>query len=71
MRVNVTEHGVTIPKWMLEGIREVHIRCEEGRVIVEPIQEEDPILGLGREPVDCKAVDASPQHDRYLYDPPV
>jgi virulence-associated protein VagC len=72
MKVKVTEQGVTIPKQMLEGAREVDIRQEAGRVVVEPIrEEEDPILGLGREPVACEAPDASAQHDRYLYDPPV
>jgi virulence-associated protein VagC len=69
MKVKVTEQGVTIPKQMLEGAQEVDIRQEEGRVVVEPIQAEDPIFGLGRAPVTCDVSDASTQHDRYLYDP--
>ena len=69
MKVKVTEQGVTIPKQMLEGAQEVDIRQEEGRVVVEPIRDEDPIFGLGRAPVNCDVSDASTQHDRYLYDP--
>lgn len=69
MKVKVTEQGVNIPKRMLEGVQEVDIRQEEGRVVVEPIREEDPIFGLGRTPVTCDVSDASAQHDRYLYDP--
>jgi virulence-associated protein VagC len=67
MKAKVTEQGVTIPRQMLEGVQEVDILQEEGRVVVIPILEEDPILGLGSEPVECGAPDGAEQHDRYLY----
>lgn len=72
MKVKVTDRGVTVPKRMLHGAREVNIREEEGRVVIEPVgedesEEADPILGLGREPVPCNTPDAAEHHDRYLY----
>ena len=33
----------------------------------EPAEDEDPIWGLGRNPVDTGVVDGSINHDRYLY----
>ena len=36
---------------------------------VIPLSAEDPILGLGEQPVVCDAPDASEAHDRYLYGP--
>jgi virulence-associated protein VagC len=67
MRATVTEKGVTIPKHLLGDAREVEIREEVGRVVVEPISERDPILDLGTEPVVVGAHDASVGHDRYIY----
>lgn len=69
MKLKVTDEGVTIPKQMLEGVREVEVRQEGDRVLVIPLEAEDPIFGLGRNPVTCGAPDASTQHDRYLYGP--
>lgn len=69
MKMKVTEQGVTIPKQMLEGIEEVEVRQVGDRVIVIPLEEEDPIFGLGKNPVTCGAPEASAQHDRYLYNP--
>lgn len=72
MKVKVTERGVTVPRRMLHGAREVTIREEEGRIVIEPVgrsevDEADPIYGLGREPVPCHTPDAAAHHDRYLY----
>lgn len=62
-----------------EGLEEVEILEEDGRLVVaaaekdgnrattEPPPDEDPILGLGRNPVRTGARDGSTEHDRYLY----
>ena len=62
-----------------EGSEEVEIFEEPGRLVVatarkagEPASaeaplEEDPILGLGKNPVRTGARDGSTEHDRYLY----
>lgn len=67
MRVKVTDQGVTVPRHMLEGIDEVDIRKEDGRVVIEPVSASDPILGLGQNPVSTGVEDASEHHDQYLY----
>ena len=72
MKARVTERGVNVPPHMLEGLEEVEIREENGRVVIEPATTErdaaeDALLGLGREPVPCGAADASERHDDYLY----
>ena len=69
MKMKVTDEGLTIPKKMLEGAREVEVHQEGSRLIVIPLQEEDPIWGLGSNPVTCRAPDASSQPDRNLYGP--
>lgn len=70
MRAKVTKEGVLIPKEMLEGIsgEEVEIRKEPGRLLVLPA--EDPILGLGGDPLDDDISDGSMNHDHYLYGSP-
>jgi hypothetical protein len=68
MRTKVTEHGVLIPKMLLEGIDEVEIRKERNVIIVMPVMADDPILDLGKQPVIIDVDDASANHDRYLYD---
>jgi hypothetical protein len=62
-----------------EGSEEVEIFEEPGRLVVakagkarerassEVPLEEDPILGLGKDPVRTGAPDGSTEHDRYLY----
>jgi virulence-associated protein VagC len=67
MKLKVTDAGLTIPKSFLEGTREVEVRQEGNRLIVIPLQEEDPIWSLGSNPVACEAPDASSQPDQYLY----
>jgi hypothetical protein len=67
MRMKVTEHGVLIPKMLLEGIDEVEIRKEQNVIVVVPVTADDPILGLGKQPIPLNVDDASVNHDRYLY----
>ena len=67
MKAKVTETGVVIPKEFLEGIEEVEIRKADNLVLVMPTTKKDLILGLGQNPVECGAPDASEHHDRYLY----
>ena len=62
-----------------EDLEEVEILEENGRLVVAAAEkdgdqatvetplEEDPILGLGRNPVRTGARDGSTEHDRYLY----
>ena len=68
MRTKVTENGVLIPKEWLEGIDEVDIQKTQNMIIVVPVQAENPILNLGKQPILLDVEDASLNHDRYLYD---
>jgi len=68
MRTKVTENGVLIPKVWLEGIDEVDIQQTQNIIIVVPVQADDPILNLGKQPILLDVEDASIHHDRYLYD---
>ncbi|HEX5726053.1 MAG TPA: hypothetical protein VFX98_11345 [Longimicrobiaceae bacterium] len=70
----MTEQGLVIPKRMLPDVEEFEIRRENGRVVVIPLllEEEvgggdDPILGLGSNPVELGIGDVAENHDRYLY----
>lgn len=67
MKAKVTEQGLLIPKEFLQGIQEVEIRQQQGTILIVPIIQEDPILGLGQNPVNCGVQDAAENHDRYLY----
>ena len=69
MRTKVTENGVLIPKGWLEGVDEVDIQKTPHMIIVVPVQAEDPILNLGKQPIHLDVDDASSNHDRYLYNP--
>jgi hypothetical protein len=66
MRTKVTEHGVLIPKLLLEGIDEVEIHKEQNVIVVVPVTADDPILGLGKQPITLDVDDAFVNHDRYL-----
>ena len=68
MRTKVTKNGVQIPKTWLEGIEEVEIQKAQNVIIVVPVQADDPIRGLGTEPILLDVEDASLNHDRYLYE---
>ncbi|MBA2409973.1 MAG: hypothetical protein H0V62_09470 [Gammaproteobacteria bacterium] len=65
MRTKVTEHGVLIPKQMLEGVDEVEIRKERSAILLLPVGHADPIRELGQQPVTGNVDDASINHDRY------
>jgi hypothetical protein len=67
MRTKVTENGVLIPKGWLEGVDEVDIQKTQNMIIVVPVQAEDPILNLGKQPIRLGVEDASSNHARYLY----
>jgi virulence-associated protein VagC len=67
MKAKVTEQGLLIPKELLQGIKEVEIRQQQGTILIVPIVQEDPILGLGQNPVNCGVQDASENHDKYIY----
>jgi virulence-associated protein VagC len=66
MKARVTQKGVTIPKALLEGVDAVEVRREDDVIVVVPLVD-DPILGLGSQPVDSDITDASENHDAYLY----
>jgi hypothetical protein len=68
MRTKVTENGVLIPKEWLAGIDEVDIQRTQNMIVVVPVQADDPILNLGKQPILLDVEDASLNHDRYLYD---
>ena len=67
MKAKVTKRGVIIPKEFFEGVEEVEIRKEDGVILVVPIAAEDPIWGMGKNPVKAGLLDASENHDRYIY----
>jgi virulence-associated protein VagC len=67
MKAKVTKKGLLIPKEMLAGVEEVEISQENHRIIISPFVKSDPILDLGKRPVECGVSDASEHHDSYLY----
>ncbi|HXG93759.1 MAG TPA: hypothetical protein VNN73_15550 [Blastocatellia bacterium] len=67
MRTEVTDNGLLIPKQFLEGIKEVEIRKEDGRIVIIPVSSPDPIFQLGRDPIADDTTDASTNHDLYIY----
>ena len=67
MRTEVTDQGLLIPKRFLEGIIEVEIRKENGVIVIVPMPIDDPILQLGKDPIDDDVTDASVEHDQYIY----
>jgi len=67
MRAKVTDAGLVIPLDLLEGHEEVEIRKEGDQILILLSPAVDPILGLGNDPVECGAPDASEHHDSYLY----
>lgn len=66
MKAKVTEQGLLIPKEFLEGVREVEIRASARRTSdFANCEYDDPILGLGQNPVTLGVPDASEHHDKY------
>ncbi len=51
MKVKVTEQGLVIPKEFLTGIQAVEIHREKNQIVLTPTAEDDPIWGLGSEPI--------------------
>ena len=66
LKAKVTKRGLIVPKEMLAGAEEVEIRKEDHRIVISPVVS-DPILNLGKHPVECGVSDASEHHDSYLY----
>ena len=67
MKAKVSKRGVVIPKQMLAGFEEVEIRREDHQIVIVPLLKDDPILNLGKHPVECGLEDLSVNHDKYLY----
>jgi hypothetical protein len=67
MKAKVTEEGLSIPKKLLGGVKEVEIVGHQSMLLVVPAAEDDPVLQLGKEPVVDDVTDGSVNHDRYLY----
>jgi hypothetical protein len=40
---------------------------EDNRIVISPLVKSDPILNLGKQPIECCAPDASEHHDGYIY----
>lgn len=66
MKDKVTKRGLINSKKMLAGAEEVEIRKEDHRIVISPVTS-DPIVNLGKRPVECGVSDASEHHDSYLY----
>jgi len=67
MIAKVSRRGLLIPREMLSGAKEVEIRQEERGIVILPLDKDDPICGLGTQPVECGIPDAAANHDKYLY----
>lgn len=63
MKALVTPQGIIIPIELLPNVTEVEIRQEQGRIVIIPLKEHDPIFMLGQNPVDLPISDASVKHD--------
>ena len=67
MKAKVTNRGLVIPREMLSGVEEVEIRKEDRCIVISLLSKSDPILTLGKNPVECGAPNASEHHDSYIY----
>jgi hypothetical protein len=68
MKATVLKEGLLIPKKLLRGIKEVELKWEKGKILVEPTKmEEDTIFALGTNPGRSGLKDASLRHDEYVY----
>ena len=67
MVAKVTKDGLLIPRSLLRGITRVEIRRHRGRLTLLPSSKADPIHQLGRKPVLAGCLDASANHDAYVY----
>jgi hypothetical protein len=66
-KAKVTQQGLVLPKEMLGDVEEVEIKEEDHRIVIY-LRSGDPILNLGKRPVDCGTPDGSENHDDYLYE---
>ncbi len=66
MRIAVTNQGVVIPRDWFPDVEDVEVEKTMDAVIVRPNIAHDPIIELGKNPVDCGISDGSEQHDRYV-----
>ncbi|MFH1077058.1 MAG: hypothetical protein V1753_09570 [Pseudomonadota bacterium] len=67
MRIAVTDQGVVIPRDWFPDVEEVEVEKARDAVVVRHSLAHDPILELGKNPVDCSINDGSEHHDNYLY----
>lgn len=63
----VSEEGLLIPKAWLAGVDKVEIYKKNDVITIRPIEQEDPIFGLGKNPVSCGVANGSTEHDKYIY----
>ena len=61
MRINVTDQGVLIPRDWFPDVEDVDVEKTTDAVVVRPHLVRDPILELGKNPVDCGISDGSEQ----------
>ncbi len=61
MRINVTDQGVLIPRDWFPDVEAVDVEKTRDAVVVRPNLVRDPILELGKNPVDCCISDGSEQ----------
>jgi hypothetical protein len=52
---------------MLGDAIEVEVHTEEGRIVMTPVSADDPILGLGDEPMMTGTSDGAEHHDPHIY----
>lgn len=69
MRTKVTRDGLLIPATLLEHVEEVELQSVGTLLVIVPITDQDPILALGSEPLECEIPDASLYHDAYITSP--
>ena len=67
MKIKVKPEGLLIPKELLLGVEEVEVRKENNTIIITTLTQDDPIFGLGSNPVNIEVSDASENHDLYIY----
>jgi len=66
MRLRVNQHGLIIPKELLNNSDEFEIRQEKNILLLIPIILKDPLSEFGTDPIVCDVDDASIRHDYYL-----
>ncbi len=67
MKAKVTKQGLVLPKELFGEADEVEIQKENGRIVIVPLSQVDPIVQLGQNPIKCGISDGSANHDHHLY----